>query len=44
MVPLLAHTVFAFVSGSNLWPLMLIFVSPAAFIYLAIVSAIHAMA
>lgn len=44
MVPLLAYTVFAFVSGSNLWPLMLIFVSPAAFIYLAIVSAIHAMA
>ena len=44
MVPLVAYTAFAFAAGSNLWPLMLILVSPVAFVYLAIVSAIRAMA
>jgi hypothetical protein len=43
MVPLLAYTAYAFAAGSNLWPLLLIFVSPVAFVYLAIVSAVRAM-
>jgi hypothetical protein len=43
MVPLLAYTAFAFVAGSNLWPLMLILASPLAFVYLVIVMAIRAM-
>jgi hypothetical protein len=34
MVPLVAYTLFALLAGSNLWPLMLIFLTPLAFIYL----------
>lgn len=34
MVPLLAYTLFALLAGSNLWPLMLIFLTPLAFLYL----------
>jgi hypothetical protein len=34
MVPLFAYSLFALYAGSNLWPLMLIFLSPFAFIYL----------
>ncbi len=44
VVSLVAYTAFAFATGSNLWPLMLILVSPVALVYLAIVSAIRAMA
>jgi hypothetical protein len=35
MVPLIAYTLFALIAGSNLWPLMLIFLTPVAFLYLA---------
>jgi hypothetical protein len=34
MVPLLAYTVFALLAGSNLWPLLLIFLTPLTFVYL----------
>lgn len=34
MLPLLAYTVFALIAGSNLWPLLLIFVSPFVLVYL----------
>ena len=34
MVPLLAYTVFALLAASNLWPLLLIFLTPLAFVYL----------
>ena len=43
MVPLVIWTAIAFAAESNLWPLMLILVSPVAFVYLAVVSAIRAM-
>lgn len=39
MVPLFAYSLFALFAGSNLWPLMLIFFSPLAFIYLICVLA-----
>jgi hypothetical protein len=35
MVPLAAYTLFAVFAGSNLWPLMLLFLTPLAFSYLA---------
>jgi hypothetical protein len=34
MVPLVIYTLFALAAGSNLWPLMLLFITPFAFIYL----------
>lgn len=34
MIPLLAYTVYAYAMQSNLWPLLLIFASPVALIYL----------
>lgn len=34
MIPLGVYTIFALMAGSNLWPLMLIFISPFSFIYL----------
>ncbi len=34
-VPLLLWTLFALMAGSNLWPLMLLFVAPFLFLYLA---------
>lgn len=34
MVPLLLYTVFAFLADSNLWPLVLLFLSPLACLYL----------
>ncbi|MCS5708475.1 hypothetical protein CC99x_006090 [Candidatus Berkiella cookevillensis] len=34
MIPLGIYTIFALIAGSNLWPLMLIFISPFSFIYL----------
>jgi hypothetical protein len=36
MVPLLAYTLFALLAGSNLWPLMLIFLTPLALLYLLV--------
>jgi hypothetical protein len=33
-IPLLGYTLFALFMGSNLWPLMLIFLAPFAFVYL----------
>jgi hypothetical protein len=37
-VPLLIYTLLALIAGSNLWPLMLMFLAPAAFIYLLIIA------
>jgi len=34
MIPLLLYTLAALAAGSNLWPLMLIFLTPLAFLYL----------
>lgn len=36
MMPLLAYTLFALLAGSNLWPLMLIFLTPLALLYLLV--------
>lgn len=36
-VPLFAYTLFALAAGSNLWPLLLLFLAPFAFIYLLII-------
>lgn len=36
MVPLLLYTLFALLAGSNLWPLMLLFLTPLAFVYLLV--------
>lgn len=36
-IPLLAYTLFALLAGSNLWPLMLLFLGPFAFAYLIII-------
>ncbi|MDZ7669842.1 MAG: hypothetical protein U5Q16_10610 [Gammaproteobacteria bacterium] len=35
LVPLTGYTIFALLAGSNLWPLMLLFLTPLAFLYLA---------
>lgn len=37
MVPVFAYTGLALAQGSNLWPLMLLFASPVAVLYLAVV-------
>jgi hypothetical protein len=45
MVPVALHAVLALIAGSNLWPLLLILVSPVAFLYLvglAVVRAVRA--
>ncbi len=45
MVPVVLHAAFALIAGSNLWPLLLILVSPVAFLYLvglAVVRAVRA--
>lgn len=34
MVPLIAYTLFALFASSNLWPLLLLFLTPFAFVYL----------
>jgi hypothetical protein len=36
-VPLIAYTLYALMAGSNLWPLMLLFLMPFAFVYLVAV-------
>lgn len=38
MVPLTGYTIFALLAGSNLWPLMLLFLTPLAFLYLVAVA------
>lgn len=38
MIPLFAYTLFALLAGSNLWPLMLLFLGPFGFIYLLIIA------
>ncbi len=43
MVPLAIVTVWAFISGSNLWPIMILLVSPVALIYLAAVAGLKAV-
>jgi hypothetical protein len=40
MVPILAYTVLAFAAQSNLWPLLLIFTAPLAFLYLVVLAVI----
>ncbi len=42
MVPLAVHAGFAFASGSNLWPVLLIFAAPIAFTYLLALSIVKA--
>jgi hypothetical protein len=37
MIPLLAYTAFAFAMQSNLWPLLFLFASPFAFLYLVLI-------
>jgi hypothetical protein len=34
MVPLVLHAILALMAGSNLWPILVILASPAAFLYL----------
>jgi hypothetical protein len=36
MVPILAYTVLALAGGSNLWPLLMLFTAPLAFLYLVV--------
>lgn len=36
-VPLIAYTLYALIAGSNLWPLVMLFLMPFAFVYLAAV-------
>lgn len=36
-IPLLGYTVFALVSGSNLWPLMMLFITPVTLLMLLII-------
>jgi hypothetical protein len=38
MVTILAYTVLAFAAQSNLWPLLMIFTAPLAFLYLVCLS------
>jgi hypothetical protein len=37
MIPLFAYTLFALLAGSNLWPLIMLFLTPLAFVYLLII-------
>jgi len=43
MLPLVGHAILAFLAGSNLWPLLLILVSPIAFLYLVVLGIIRAI-
>jgi hypothetical protein len=43
MVPIVGQAILAFLAGSNLWPLLLILVSPIAFFYLVAVAIIRAV-
>ncbi len=41
MIPLGLYTIFALLAGSNLWPLMLLFLTPLAFLYLAVLGLVR---
>lgn len=41
MIPLFAYTLFALLAGSNLWPLMMLFLAPLACVYLLAVLSIR---
>jgi hypothetical protein len=41
MGAVLVYTVYAFLDGSNIFPLVLIFTAPMAFLYLVIVAGLH---
>jgi len=41
MIPLLGYTLIALLAQSNLWPLMLLMLTPIAFVYLAVLTLIH---
>jgi hypothetical protein len=43
MVPIVGQAILAFLAGSNLWPRLLILVSPIAFFYLVAVAIIRAV-
>jgi hypothetical protein len=43
MAPIVGHAILAFLAVSNLWPLLLILVSPIAFLYLVAVAVIRAV-
>lgn len=38
MAPVLAYTVLAFAAQSNLWPLLMLLITPLAFLYLVVLS------
>jgi hypothetical protein len=40
MAPILSYTMIAFAAQSNLWPLLLIFIAPLAFLYLGVLAVI----
>jgi hypothetical protein len=44
MIPLILYTLAALAAGSNLWPLMLIFLTPLAFLYLLAVMVLKQVA
>jgi hypothetical protein len=44
MIPLALYTLYALLAGSNLWPLMLLFLTPLAFLYLVAVGIFKALA
>ena len=41
MIPLLGYTLIALLAQSNLWPLMLLMLTPIAFVYLAVLALIY---
>ena len=43
MVPVVLHAFLAFLGGSNLWPILIIFVSPLAFVYLVGLAVVRAI-
>jgi hypothetical protein len=43
MAPIVGHAILALLAGSNLWPLLLILVSPIAFLYLVVLGIIRAI-
>jgi hypothetical protein len=44
MIPLALYTLYALLAGSNLWPLMLLFLTPLAFLYLVAVGIFRVIA
>ena len=43
MVPVVLHATLALMAGSNLWPLLIILVTPVAFLYLVAVAVVRAI-